>query len=765
MAMKKHYLLLLFLFTYVAQAQIINIPDANFKAKLLSYSPVIDTNSNGQIEVSEALQVQTLNIYSSNIASLEGIQYFTSLLRLDCNNNNLTTLNINSLTSLNYLDCSNNALTSLNASQINNTLSYFNCNFNNLTSLVVPNMFPFLDMGLQNIRVFANHNQLTTITFAGTPEDLTVLDIANNNFTSLTLSNIIIYSLGYVNLSNNPFTNLNFNQFVFAPDSDGSGGALIVNDTNLAEITIPNMGVKQLSIQNNPNLISINLKNNNPDIFLNSGLDPPYICSDYDGLIFSNNPQLGLICCDANEENTMSCFAPNVQVTSYCTFLPGGNYNTISGNVNYNCPSTSTATANVKVVLNNGDSTTFVDSSNNYIAYTGINSQTASLQLEHPAYFTVTPPSYSYTFLNFGNTPTANFCIAPNGVHPDVSVSMLPITPARPGFSASYKIVYKNNGTETQSGMVNLSFNDAVLDLVAALPTISAQSTNSLSWNFTALAPFETRTINVTLNVNSPQQVPAVNIGTVLPYTVTITTAATDETPSDNSMNFEQTVVGSYDPNDKTVVEGQIIIEPQLDDYLHYIVRFQNTGTFPAENVVVKDMLSYYLDWNTLEMVSSSHTFRSTRANGNQLEVFYEGINLPAAATDEPASHGYIAFKIKPVSWLTVNDIIENTANIYFDYNFPIVTNTVSTGLVVLGTSNYDRPSFTLYPNPTTGELQINLPTGTNIKTIGIYNTLGQKLVTFTNSTTIDVSILSQGTYFVTVETASGKATQRFVKL
>jgi Leucine-rich repeat (LRR) protein len=97
------------------QAQIINIPDVNFKAKLLSsntttsvvardenYQPIIiDTNNNNEIEISEALQVHYLFVYNSNIASLTGIEFFTNLQTLSCQNNLLTTLNISSLTNLN----------------------------------------------------------------------------------------------------------------------------------------------------------------------------------------------------------------------------------------------------------------------------------------------------------------------------------------------------------------------------------------------------------------------------------------------------------------------------------------------------------------------------------------------------------------------------------------------------------------------------------------------------------------------------------------
>ena len=287
-----------------------------------------------------------------------------------------------------------------------------------------------------------------------------------------------------------------------------------------------------------------------------------------------------------------------------------------------------------------------------------------------------------------------------------------------------------------------------------------------MTWDFTDLAPFETRSITVAFNVNSPQETPPVNNGDILVYNSDIVSSQADETPVDNHSTLNQTVVGSYDPNDKTVVEGFQLNESHTDDYLHYIIRFQNTGTAAAQNIVVKDMLSNKLDWSTLEMVSSSHPYRSTLTVGNKLEVFYENINLPAESNNEPASHGYIAFKVKPISSFGLGDTIENTANIYFDFNFPVVTNTVSSTVVALGNSNYNAGKlFTLYPNPTSAVINIAVSNNQLITKTTINNLLGQTIMTVENESTLDISSLTKGTYFITVQTDSGKETQKIIKM
>jgi hypothetical protein len=143
--MKKNYsksisksillLLALGLFVLSANAQIVNIPDANFKAALASK----DTNMDGQIQVSEALAVTSLDfqLVNKNIINLTGIQAFTNLTILDVSANHLVTVNISMLTQLQafYIDGNGNSLLSLN---INNGFTW--SSFNNLSTQGNPNL-------------------------------------------------------------------------------------------------------------------------------------------------------------------------------------------------------------------------------------------------------------------------------------------------------------------------------------------------------------------------------------------------------------------------------------------------------------------------------------------------------------------------------------------------------------------------------------------------------------------------------------------------
>ncbi|HEY0091222.1 MAG TPA: T9SS type A sorting domain-containing protein [Flavobacterium sp.] len=452
--------------------------------------------------------------------------------------------------------------------------------------------------------------------------------------------------------------------------------------------------------------------------------------------------------------------------------------NIITGNISFDidgsgCDPSDVHMAGIKVNINDGttDSFTYTDAAGDYFFYVPAGAFVVTPEPEMP-YFTMSPVSATANFATQNSlTETHDFCLTPDGIHNDINVSILPIGPARPGFDAEYKLVYKNNGNQTLSGSINFTFDDTRLDLVSASPTPTSQTVGNLSWDYVNLLPFETRIIDVELNVNSPMETPAVNIGDILSFTATADPISGDDTPDDNSDYFEQVVVGSYDPNDKAVVEGSQVNISNVGDYLHYLIRFQNSGNFAAENVVVKDILASNLDVSTLEIISASHDYRSTLTDGNKLEIFFEGINLPPESTDEPGSHGFIAFKIKPTSDVVIGSVIENTAEIFFDFNFPIVTNTVATTFIVLGTNSFDfEDGILLFPNPAANTLNINFKSLSGIASVRILNQLGQLVKTIqdideSRTNTIGVEDLTTGTYFVQITSSKGTSVKKLIKL
>jgi hypothetical protein len=148
--------------------------------------------------------------------------------------------------------------------------------------------------------------------------------------------------------------------------------------------------------------------------------------------------------------------------------------------------------------------------------------------------------------------------------------------------------------------------------------------------------------------------------------------------------------------------------------------------------------------------------------NTNQVEFIFENINLPF---DDANNDGFVAFKIKTKPTLLVGDSFSNTANIYFDYNFPITTNTATTTIAALGSPDFEfNSAYTLSPVPAKNILNITTKQTRTMRSASIYNQLGQLILVTTTPKTIDVSGLKAGSYFIKVVSDNGSATTKFLK-
>ena len=109
--MKK--LLLFLLFTTIVKAQIVTIPDANFKTQLLG-DPGVNQNNNGEIELWEAQAAQNVTVINSGIHSIVGIDSFTNLHYFDCSGNVIDNINISNIHNLIKFSCTQNNIVNLN---------------------------------------------------------------------------------------------------------------------------------------------------------------------------------------------------------------------------------------------------------------------------------------------------------------------------------------------------------------------------------------------------------------------------------------------------------------------------------------------------------------------------------------------------------------------------------------------------------------------------------------------------------------------------
>ena len=581
---------------------------------------------------------------------------------------------------------------------------------------------------------------------------------------------------------------------VYAADIDGDGDVDVLSASFLDNKIAWYENISGVGDFSNEQIISINIDGafsvHATDVDNDGDLDVLSAAYNSNEIVFFENQGSGLfspkqiVSTNANEAS--SVYAADINNDSYVDILSasydddkiawyknlGVLGNEITGEVLFDldsggCDSNDVDVRGVIITADNGSDSfsTFTQENGHY--QLPVNLGEFEITISNTPYFYVfNPTSQNVNFLETGNTEIIDFCITANQVVNDLNIAIYPhINEPRPGFDTAYQIVYNNIGTTQLNGNVTFEFDDSKLQFLNASETVSSQTANTLTFDFTDLNPFETRIIDLEFNVFAP---PITNIDDVLVSTATVNPISGDETEEDNVFTLNQTVIGSYDPNDIAVLEGEQIFIDDANKYLHYLIRFQNTGTASAININVENVLDDKLDWTTMQLESLSHNGRVEISNGSNVSFIFNNINLPDSTNDEPNSHGFIAYKIKPRSDVEVGDIFYNTADIFFDFNPAIVTNTVSTEIVnALSVSEFEAKGFLIYPNPVNNILTIEGKTA--LESIVVYDVNGRQLKTIDLEDNqlqylLDVSVLSQGIYFIEVQSGSYKSSKKFIK-
>ncbi len=317
-----------------------------------------------------------------------------------------------------------------------------------------------------------------------------------------------------------------------------------------------------------------------------------------------------------------------------------------------------------------------------------------------PLYYSVNPALQNANFTTYGNNDiNNNFGLHPSPGMNDLRITLTDISRARPGFNLSHAFTYENIGTTVQSGFVKINYDAGLTyspSMTYPLPSRVDLVNHKLEWDYVNLAPFQKENIYVGYNLPS-----TVSLGSILSSDAKIISSAIDLTPIDNAETLIQTVVGSFDPNDKSVSPSGGITPQQVSDEapLTYTIRFQNTGTYEAYTVVVMDTLSPNLNASTIEVLSASHDYSLSVSGNGSLRWTFDNILLPDMNTNEPLSHGFIKYRVKPKNNLVIGDEIENTAYIFFDYNEPVITNTTVTQVEASKDIQINWRSEGMFPN------------------------------------------------------------------
>ena len=221
-----------------------------------------------------------------------------------------------------------------------------------------------------------------------------------------------------------------------------------------------------------------------------------------------------------------------------------------------------------------------------------------------PFTYTVNASSIGQTY---GNN---NFGLWADPNLQDLSASISPISTVTPGFPVMTHLSYCNNGAVAMSGTFSYYWDPQLAISSPAVfnpaPSTFSAATNSATWNFSNLGAgqcsyiYQNTTASVSLVLGTPV------------FNTVIVTPLNDSYPSNNIDTLHQNVVGSWDPNDKQGTPsgvgeaGSILPNTRLS----YTIRFQNTGSAPAVNVVLIDTLSsdFVLESFAMNAASDAYT-------------------------------------------------------------------------------------------------------------------------------------------------------------
>lgn len=369
-----------------------------------------------------------------------------------------------------------------------------------------------------------------------------------------------------------------------------------------------------------------------------------------------------------------------------------------------------------------------------------------------------------------GCVMTYDFAHSVNPIH-DIQTNITTVQHAVPGFDYIQKVMIKNAGTIAES---NIQFGYAhdgqLLYESSSEPLLSQENAflypdwYGITESFPVLEPGECKYIYLTYQV--PTNIP---LGTYVFFTDTVsfespmTNWQNDYSPWNNLINYVTFTVGSFDPNNKEVYPkglGTHGFIANSDSILTYTINFENTGTYFARKIVVYDTLDTDLDWNTLQPISSTHDC-ITRITDDGVAIFtFDDIYLPYEGFGR---YGSVTYSLKQKQDLPPGTEISNSAEIVFDFNEPVITNTVLNtifwpeGVELLGNEN----PICVFPNPANNSFSVS---GENIYNIELLNSLGQVLLQTESKSNIFIGNQPAGIYFVKINLYDSIIMKKLIK-
>jgi uncharacterized repeat protein (TIGR01451 family) len=321
--------------------------------------------------------------------------------------------------------------------------------------------------------------------------------------------------------------------------------------------------------------------------------------------------------------------------------------------------------------------------------------------------FIVKPVADTFRFIGRNANRNISFALQSTANVYDADIDIIPLSFARLGRNITYKITYTNKGSMDLSNTMVTVVKDRRLGIYRVQPAPTQVTGDTLRWNIGALPILASRSIELILTAFIP---PVLNLQDTLKLFARINHNNTDVTPADNEKKLEHIIIGAFDPNDKSEIHNGKLYQQEYAQgaYLNYRINFENLGNDTAFYVEVRDTLSKNLDPNSIILTGSSHKCTVNILNDSVVVWKFYNIYLPPKQQTDSLNKGFIAFRVKLNDGLNTGHTIKNNAAIYFDYNYPVITNTANTvitaNLVVTSATNLVNASssISIFPNPTT---------------------------------------------------------------
>ena len=803
------FLVVFFLSGFIgfSQTTTVNIPDANFRAKLIEISG-ISAGSGTNITVNDISSIDSLNVSNESFATLEsdkisdlsGIEAFTSLTFLNCSYNKLTSLDVSANTALTFLNCSNNRLTSLDVSA-NTALTILGCFDNQLMSLDVSantaltelvcysNQLTSLDVSANTAltTLFCSGNPLTSLDLSANTA-LTFLSCDENSLTSLDVSGAT--ALTSLSCSNNQLTNLDIS-------ANTALTILGCDENSLTSLDISaNTALIILSCSSNQ-LTSLNVANgNNSNLIIFRAMGNPNLkCIQVDEVGYSTANWNDINNIDNTANFSEDCTSLSITTNPVSLFTP--TYVTLVGNILSDGGSTVTergfvySSVNTNLEIDGANVLKVSSGTGTGIFSKNITGLTAGTKYYYAAYATnsdgtVYGVTKSFNMFGIGSTaiPDANFerklislGIDSGNIDGLVNTAVIEgITSLDLSTPANSNDISDLSGIEAFTSLTTLycRFNQLTSLDVSANTTLT---TLDCSFNF-KLASLDVSGATALTNLDCSSN-PLTSLD------VSANTALTNLDCNENSLTSLDVSANTALTNLDCISNQLMSLDVSANTALTILeCGFNQLTSLDVSGATALTSLSCWRNQLTSLDVSGATALTNLDCNENSLTSLDVSSNTALTGLDcsdnqltslnvaNGNNHNFFisflgiifstfyATDNSNLMCIQVDNVAYSTAN----WTNKDATAVFSENCVTASNENFKVAKISIFPNPTSGILNITVNEKADYTLLNMRSQTLKKGILPTGKSEIDISSLARGIYLLSIKTDKGSFTEKVIK-